>query len=477
MSTLTEADIIVLKNLRYDIQNDIQDSSTAAAAARPNRPKSDDDDDSVRPILEELSRESTAFTTWDNNEINPTLDRLVVQPYLAWASKLVRQDPDTVFITHIIVHFTTLLPSALCLYYSFSWLHAVLHTVYAVWNAGPFTLLLHNHIHNNGLLGKQYAFFDRLFPYVTGPLMGHTWDSYYYHHVKMHHVEGNGPGDLSSTIYFQRDEPLEFIRYFVRFLIFTWLELPIYFFRNKKYDLAAKALISECSSMGFIYLAAQLNTRPTVFVLILPFFIMRLGMMIGNFGQHCLVDNVDPMSDYRSSITLIDVPSNRHCFNDGYHTSHHLNPRRHWKAHPAAFLKAKPNYQAEGALTFTDIDYLMITYRCITKDFDYLARRLVPMGAQIGMTHEERVEMLRSKTRRFTPEEIRLKFMKKGGRASAAAVAAVPVPVVGVADGRVKGKLGRSRRESVTAAAVKAGASIGEGSGRVVNHELVSHRL
>lgn len=308
MSTLTEADIIVLKNLRYDIQNDIQDSSTAAAAARPNRPKSDDDDDSVRPILEQLSRESSAFTTWDNNEINPTLDRLVVQPYLAWASKLVRQDPDTVFITHIIVHFTTLLPSALYLYYSFSWLHAVLHTVYAVWNAGPFTLLLHNHIHNNGLLGKQYALFDRLFPYITGPLMGHTWDSYYYHHVKMHHVEGNGPGDLSSTIYFQRDEPLEFIRYFVRFLIFTWLELPIYFFRNKKYDLAAKALISECSSMGFIYLAARLNTRPTVFVLILPFFIMRLGMMIGNFGQHCLVDNVDPMSDYRSSITLIDVP-------------------------------------------------------------------------------------------------------------------------------------------------------------------------
>lgn len=119
----------------------------------------------------------------------------------------------------------------------------------------------------------------------------------------------------------------------------------------------------------------------------------------------------------------------------------------------------------------------MITYRCITKDFDYLARRLVPMGAQIGMTHEERVEMLRSKTRKFTPEEIRLKFMKKGGRVVAAAAVPAPVPVVGVADGRVKGKLGRSRRESVTAAAVKAGASIGEGSGRVVNHELVSHRL
>jgi hypothetical protein len=88
------------------------------------------------------------------------------------------------------------------------------------------------------------------------------------------------------------------------------------------------------------------------------------------------------------------------------------------------------------------------------------------------MTHEEKVEMLRSKTRKFTPEEIKLKFMKKGEKASAAA--AVPVPAVGGAKGA---KMGRSRRESVTAAAVKAGASIGEGSGRVVNHELVSHRL
>ena len=76
MSTLTEADIIVLKNLRYDIKNDIRDSSTAAAEAQPNRPKSDDDDDSVRPILEQLSVEPSAFTSWDNNEINPTLDRL-----------------------------------------------------------------------------------------------------------------------------------------------------------------------------------------------------------------------------------------------------------------------------------------------------------------------------------------------------------------------------------------------------------------
>ena len=30
--------------------------------------------------------------------------------------------------------------------------------------------------------------------------------------------------------------------------------------------------------------------------------------MIGNWGQHALVDEVEPDSDFRSSITLVDVP-------------------------------------------------------------------------------------------------------------------------------------------------------------------------
>ena len=43
-------------------------------------------------------------------------------------------------------------------------------------------------------------------------------------------------------------------------------------------------------------------------------------MMMGNWGQHAFVDEDAPDSDLRSSITVIDVPSNRLSFNDGYHT-------------------------------------------------------------------------------------------------------------------------------------------------------------
>jgi fatty acid desaturase len=298
-----------------------------------------------------------------------------------------------------------------------------------VWYSGAFTLLMHNHIHNNGVLQKSYATFDWLFPYILEPLMGHTWDSYYYHHVKAHHVEGNGPDDLSTTIRYQRDSVLAFLHYQMRFLLLCWFDLTRYFLVKGKYKFAFRVLVTELSSYAFMYFLACWTFKPTLFTLILPFVILRFGLMTGNWGQHALVDEVDPNSDFRSSITLIDVPvspscsplficvnltlqSNRFCFNDGYHTSHHLNPRRHWREHPNAFLKAKDRYSKEGALVFQNIDYLEITFRILTKNYAHLAKRLVPMGDQIGMSQTELADMLRRKTRKFSEKEIATKFKR-----------------------------------------------------------------
>jgi hypothetical protein len=55
----------------------------------------------------------------------------------------------------------------------------------------------------------------------------------------------------------------------------------------------------------------------------------------------------------------------------------------------------------------------MITYHLMLKDYDYLAKCLVPIGEQIKMSHGQRVEMLRTKTRRFTEDDIRRKFRKE----------------------------------------------------------------
>ncbi|KAK4992413.1 hypothetical protein LTR50_001172 [Elasticomyces elasticus] len=425
---LTQADKVVLQNLAREplcqAASTISESNTSSTTV-PNvtadeknaLPASNDNTDieCIRALNDEMSPDfqPTVFTTWDEKDLPPALRNYLIKPYVRFARHVVRRPTDVVFLTHILTYLAVSVPSACWLFYRFTWYHGICHLVWTGYCCGPFTLMLHNHIHNNGVLSKKFALIDRAFPYILEPLMGHTWDSYYYHHVKHHHVEGNGPDDLSSTVRYQRDELVDFLHYVGRFMLFVWVELPLYFIRKRKYKLALKSGITELFNYACIYmLATRVDFRATLFAVILPLILMRIGMMVGNWGQHALVDEVEPDSDFRSSITLVDVASNRFCFNDGYHTAHHLNPRRHWRDQPLHFLQAKEQYRDGRALIFQNIDYIMMTVKLIQKDYMHLAGCLVPIGEQVHMSKKEIAEMLRTKTKRFSEEDIAKKFGK-----------------------------------------------------------------
>jgi hypothetical protein len=301
---LTRQDTVLLENLMRD-----------AAGGNIDGDGKDDDEDC--DLLHGLSDENNelfepqVFTGWDAKDLEKLpapVQKYLLQPYIAWASGVVRRRTDIVFLTHILIYLATSVPSAAFLYYNFTWIHGICHYLMTLFYCGAFTLMLHNHIHNGGVLSAGWGWLDHTFPYVLEPLMGHTWDSYFYHHVKHHHAEGNGPDDLSSTIRYQRDQITHFLHYVGRFLALVWLELPLYFVRKGRYNLAVRAFVSEVSSYVFVVLMWRYQWRPTLFVLVIPLLTMRIGMMTGNWGQHAFVDEVEPDSAYRSSITLIDVP-------------------------------------------------------------------------------------------------------------------------------------------------------------------------
>lgn len=74
------------------------------------------------------------------------------------------------------------------------------------------------------------------------------------------------------------------------------------------------------------------------------------------------------------------------------------------------FLQSKEAYRQGRALVFYNIDYLFLTLKLLQKDYMHLASCLVPMGDQIGMSQQELADMLRTKTRQFTEEDIQQKF-------------------------------------------------------------------
>lgn len=336
---LTEPDLIVLGNLFEDVQQGVKGRTeekpapeVIEAKAAELEPITHDHDRAAIDRLKAFNNAQspdfvpTVFTSWDDKDLPDVVNHYIVRPYVRVAVRIVRHPTDVVFLTHLLIYLFVNIPSAVYLFYHFTYLHGVLHSVYTLWCAGSFTLMMHNHIHNNGVLKKSWAWLDRSFPYVLEPLMGHTWDSYYYHHVKHHHVEGNGnirphshhrlgltnntgPDDLSTTIRYQRDDLLNFLHYVGRFLLLIWIELPLYFWRKNKPDLAWRVLVSELGSYALLYyMTMHVNARASTFVFLIPFVQLRLGLMIGNWGQHALVDEIEPDSDFRSSITLIDVP-------------------------------------------------------------------------------------------------------------------------------------------------------------------------
>ncbi|KAF4307498.1 putative acylamide-delta3 -desaturase protein [Botryosphaeria dothidea] len=436
---LTRADLLLLKSLQRDAATNTPSSAVShakddAAAASPQngdlhhrrKDSANEDEREDRKTIDAMEAmnnpkhpdfDPTVFIFWDTPDIKlpQVLDQYVLQPYIRWARTVVRVETDVVMLNHLFLYATTSLPSALYLFYNFSWIHGILHWVMQTYYVGTYMLMMHQHIHMRGVLAKRtpWRLIDQAFPFVTDPLFGHTWNTYFYHHVRHHHVEGNGPDDLSSTIRYQRDDIWNLLHYIGRFVFLIWFDLPRYFISKGHYKTGLRAGFSEFATFGMWYLSSRIDGRATICVFLLPFMVLRLGLMVGNWGQHAFVDEMDPDSDFRSSITLIDVASNRFCFNDGYHTSHHLNPLRHWRQHPVAFLKQKDQYAREHALTFKNIDYIMITIRLVMKDYMHLAKCLVPMGDQTGLTLEEKAEMLRTKTRAFTEEDIAVKFGKK----------------------------------------------------------------
>ncbi|KAL9090206.1 MAG: hypothetical protein Q9159_002106 [Coniocarpon cinnabarinum] len=355
----------------------------------------------------------TVFTTWDVHDLEAHLPRFVfdhvLTPYVLFAQKLARRPADVVFVTHLILYFTTCVPSAIILFCNFTWLHAVLHLVYQCWLIPTYTSMMHQHGHDRAILNSSMDWLDARFPYALDPLMGHTWNTHYFQHLKHQLVESNGPDDICSTIWYERDNSQHLAQYIARFTFLTWFGLAQDFFKKAQYGNAILALWSELSALVFVAEMTWLHWRAALFVLVLPMVFTRFMLTIETWGQRAFVDGKAPNSDFRNSVTLIDVQCNRHRFNAGYQTAHLLNPSRHWRDHPLTFLNNTRRYEQERALVFRNIDFTRLAYRLVRKDYEYLAKCMIPIGQQTSLSMDERMELLKSRTKAFSKSDIKEK--------------------------------------------------------------------
>ncbi len=260
-----------------------------------------------------------------------------------------------------------------------------------------YILMLHCTSHRP-LFKKQYQWMYPPFVWIMGPLNGETPETYYAHHIGMHHAEENLEGDLSTTMPFERDRLTHFLRYWGRFFFFGIFELSAYFAKKRNYKQMRKLLLGELSFYAVVAAGMAFAWRPTVIVLLVPFCVVRFLMMAGNWAQHSFIDPEDPKHPYKSSLTCINTRYNRRCYNDGYHIGHHEMAARHWSDLPKDFGKKLEGYGEKSAVVFEGIDFFQVWAILMLGRYDWLADRFVQLGDE-KMSKEEIIDFLKSRTR------------------------------------------------------------------------------
>lgn len=319
--------------------------------------------------------------------------------------RLIRDERDLPFIYFTIVIVMVMVPYAFLLFSNllkgWYWTGAAISYMFmiAAFFIGRFSLMFHSTAHRT-LFKKKYHYLNYILPYVIAPFFGHMADTYYAHHIGMHHAENNLEEDESSTMFYQRDSLRDFLLYLMRFMLTGIYDLAAYFKRKNRRKLMYSAIRGEVLFISVTLLLCIFNLKATLCVLIFPYFFYRLIAMLGNWGQHAFIDQADPGNCYKNSMNCINSRYNWICWNDGYHISHHLKPTMHWTEHPVNFLKTIDHYGDNNAVVFSRIDIIMVSLLLLAGRYDVLAKNFVNIGNRFD-SEEAVIAFLKARTARF----------------------------------------------------------------------------
>lgn len=314
--------------------------------------------------------------------------------------KVIKDRRDVPFLILISKVLIFVVPFAVCLFLVKElnvWICLGYLGTVMIYFLGPVTLMLHNTSHRP-LFRRSHVWLNSIIPWFICLFFGQSPETYYVHHIGMHHVEENFVDDLSTTIFFQRDSVWCFFQYIIDFFVLGPVRLLYYMKSKGRKKLFRKVLSGELSFLCLTAVLSFVNFKATLIVFILPFFVTRFAMLAGNWAQHAFIDPTDPTNPFKNSITCINSLYNKRCFNDGYHIGHHLNSSLHWSEMPTHFLKNQSRFVAEQAIVFQGLDYFQIWLFLMLKKYDRLADHLVRMGSG-ELSQEEKMALLRLRTK------------------------------------------------------------------------------
>jgi hypothetical protein len=96
---------------------------------------------------------------------------------------------------------------------------------------GPFGLMLHCTSHRK-FFNKRFRLLNHYLPWVIGPFFGQTPETYYSHHIWMHHPEIIWKMTAALRCLIRETAFVDFLRYFFDFLFLGMFRLVSYFHKK-----------------------------------------------------------------------------------------------------------------------------------------------------------------------------------------------------------------------------------------------------
>jgi fatty acid desaturase len=310
-------------------------------------------------------------------------------------------DPRDLVFLHLMAQCFVVIAFGIGLFFAGPWLWWLAPLYWVAWGLGVldrFILMLHCTSHRQ-LFNRRFRWANQIIPWVIGPFFGETPESYFAHHMGMHHPENNLEADLSSTMKYQRDRFGAWLHYYLSFLFFGLPLLGRYHQKNGNQKLLQRLVLGEGAFWIACVLLAFVNWQATLAVVVGPVVFVRTLMMCGNWAQHAFVDPSAPGDAYKNSITCINTRYNKRCFNDGYHILHHIKPRTHWSEYPEEFEQNRAAYGANDAIVFDGIDFFQVWALLMFGRYESLAARFVQLPGAPVRDRAAVIEFLKSRLR------------------------------------------------------------------------------
>ena len=186
---------------------------------------------------------------------------------------LINDQRDLPFLHFMLQSLAVIVPFAVYLFLPgrFTWwLGALYLAVNIPWFMDRFILILHNSSHRP-LFKTRHGWMNHLLPWLFGPFYGETPETYYAHHLGMHHPENNLEADVSSTMRYQRDSIWGFVRYHQRFFWGVLFELTAYMWKRRRFKLIRRMLFGEFVFYALVAALWSYHWRATLVVFVAPF--------------------------------------------------------------------------------------------------------------------------------------------------------------------------------------------------------------